>query len=325
MSDTEDSLPIVSVSARTSQPQIAAGAPFDLTIRLMPEEGADLGGLIVDVLNADGAPLECAEVTGLTPDRRDAGGVMIEAADGSFATGPIKMVAPDAPGPFEMRLSVREAETPPEAGEHFAVTLNVDAHVVGLSVWDVPRAVQPGKPFAFKVGLSCADGCDTTGWTAEVRDGAGAVIAEAVMGSETWKTTEHLHFAEMQATAPEALGRHDWDVQARPAETAGLPHGETHAALRLQVTPEPEFRIRIEALDQLTGAPLKGAKIVADPYRAVADENGVAELFVHRGAYRLFVSGPSHIARRFDAEVAQDLALRAALVRDEGFTDADLW
>lgn len=325
MSDTQDSLPIVNVSASTNPPQIAAGAPFDMTVRLMPEEGADLVGLVVDVLDADGVSLACGVVTGLTPDRRDAGGVIIEAADGSFATEPIAMVAPGGTAPYEIRLAVREPETPPGDGELFAVTLTVAAHVVGLSVWDAPRSVQPGDRFAFKVGLSCADGCDTTGWNAEVRDGTGALIANAVMGAETWKTTEHLHFAEVLATAPEALGRHDWNVRARPSKTVELPHDESRATLRLQVTPAPEFRIRVEALDRTTGAPLKGAKIVADPYRAVADENGVAELLVHRGAYRLFVSGPSHVARRFDTEVTQDLALRVALVRDEGFSDGDLW
>lgn len=325
MTDSDVALPILSVSARSDPPQIAAGTPLDLTVRLMPEADTDLLGLVVEVLDADGGVIDAAEVTGLTQDRCDAGGVIIEAADGSFCTGPIRVTAPEAAGPFEVRLSVREPEEMPGDGEPHSVTLEVAAHVVGVSVWDAPRSVQAGAEFTCKVGLACADGCDSTGWTAEIRDGDGAVLASAVMGSETWKTADHLHYAEVSLTAPRIDGRYKYSVHAVPSDITDLPHAAGMSPLRFQVTPAPEFRIRVEAVDRETGKPLKGARIVADPYRALADEHGVAELFVHRGEYRLFVSGPTHIARRFDASVAQDLSFRAALARDEGFSDADLW
>ncbi|HEX7080387.1 MAG TPA: hypothetical protein VF329_05190 [Gammaproteobacteria bacterium] len=81
----------------------------------------------------------------------------------------------------------------------------------------------------------------------------------------------------------------------------------------------------VVAVDRQSGLPVKGARVVAHPYRAVTDERGVAELHVPKGAYRLFVSSRAYFPFRRDAEATADATIRAELEADSGPSDAELW
>jgi hypothetical protein len=308
------------LTARTEPAPIGAGVSFSMTLRLEPADGGDLTGRRVDILDAEGAVLASTGVAGRA-EPSEAGAEPMPAA---WVTDPVDLTAPQEPGTTDWRVVLRDLEADAGIGPSARLALNVQSHVLGLSVWEIPQVLHPGRPFAFKVGLACADGCHTSGWPVEVCAPDGTVLAAGVMGAETWRGTAGLHFTEIEALAPEDIGQHMWSVRTC-ATTPAVSHAEAQAAVHLHVTPEPEFHLRIEVLDSATGRPLKGAKVVAHPYRTTADENGIAELSVHRGEYRLFVSGPAHIPRRFDSSISQDLSMRAALSRDEGFADADLW
>jgi hypothetical protein len=70
---------------------------------------------------------------------------------------------------------------------------------------------------------------------------------------------------------------------------------------------------------------VRGARVVVHPYRAVTDAEGVAELRVPKGAYRLFVSGGDYFPFRSDGEIGADVTIRAELDVDRGPSDAELW
>jgi hypothetical protein len=50
-----------------------------------------------------------------------------------------------------------------------------------------------------------------------------------------------------------------------------------------------------------------------DPYRAVTNERGVAEVRVAKGAYKLYVSGPSYYRFERQVEVTGDMSTKAVL------------
>ena len=81
----------------------------------------------------------------------------------------------------------------------------------------------------------------------------------------------------------------------------------------------------VVAVDAERHTPVRGAKVVMHPYRAVTDKRGVAEVRVPKGAYRLFVSGPNHVPFRRDGEMTTAVTIRAELALDLGISDADIW
>jgi hypothetical protein len=57
----------------------------------------------------------------------------------------------------------------------------------------------------------------------------------------------------------------------------------------------------------------------------MTNAEGIAELRVPRGAYRLIVSGRDRFPFRSDGEVGADTTIRAELDVDLGPSDAELW
>jgi hypothetical protein len=83
--------------------------------------------------------------------------------------------------------------------------------------------------------------------------------------------------------------------------------------------------VKVVAVDAASRAPVRGARVVVHPYRSVTDAQGVAELRVPKGTYRLFVSGRDYFPFRSDGEVRADITIQAELDADRGPTDAELW
>mgnify|MGYP000666288912 CR=1 FL=1 len=110
-----------------------------------------------------------------------------------------------------------------------------------------------------------------------------------------------------------------------PGSGAEVPHAEGTARFGVRVVLPPECRLTVVAVDAERQTPVRDAKVVVHPYRAVTDERGVAEVGVPKGAYRLFVSGPNHVPFRWDGEMTTDVTIRAELALDLGISDADIW
>ena len=112
---------------------------------------------------------------------------------------------------------------------------------------------------------------------------------------------------------------------ACPAQEKGVAHVGAEASFRFNVVPEPEVVIRVAATDEETGEPVADARIVAGPYRAMADRNGRAELSVPKGRYTIFVSGQGTIPYRDSINVKDNIVVEASLSLDKSLTEADFW
>jgi hypothetical protein len=187
-------------------------------------------------------------------------------------------------------------------------------------------------PFAFKVGIKCAAECPPDGWTLEVRDHQGTTLATGAVSEQRWQGTVALFYAEFEIRSPDAVGQFDWEVVA-PAVNSVRPdrdrdelrHDQVSAHFKLRTVPQGECKLTLLAIDRASERPVPGLKVVVHPYRTMTDAQGLAELLLPKGSYRLFVSGKNFFPLRLDGELAADLQIRAELEVDREPTDAELW
>jgi hypothetical protein len=107
--------------------------------------------------------------------------------------------------------------------------------------------------------------------------------------------------------------------------TGEITHTAARAPFQVRAVPIPECLLRVEAVDARSRAPIPGARVVVHPYRALTNLDGVAELRVPKGSYRLFVSGRDRFPVRADGEIDADVTIRVELDEDLGPSDAELW
>ena len=292
--------------------EVDAGGDLTLKGQVPLSSGNDLHVQIVRIENHDGELVETIELTGF---------------DGqSNQTGEVVVKAPLRPGPHVWR-AVCQPQTPGSASHEEASTsfsFTVKPHATRVVVWDAPPTVGRGTRFSIKLGVKCPFECRPQRWEVEVRDHEGRRQATATVSDAAWPGTATLYYAEVALTAPDAEGLFAWEARG-PGSRAEVPHAEGTARIGVRVVPPPECCVTVVAVDAEHQTPVSGATVVMHPYRAVTDKRGVAEVKVPKGAYRLFVSGPTHVPFRWDGEMTTDVTIKAELALDLGISDADIW
>jgi hypothetical protein len=203
----------------------------------------------------------------------------------------------------------------------------MEAHATRIVVWDTPAAVECGAALRLKVGVKCAAECRAAGWRVAIRDAEGRSVTSAAVGDVPWPGTAAVYYAELELRAPDTAGLHAWEAALEPAAAAidRPAHAAASTQFQLRAVPAPECVVKVVAVDAASRTPVRGARVVVHPYRAVTDAEGVAELRVPKGAYRLFVSGRDYFPFRSDGEFSADVTIRAELDIDRGPSDAELW
>ena len=289
-----------------------AGGDLTLKAQVSLSSADDLRGQHVRIEDHDGGLVETIELTGFDGE--------------SNQTGEVVVKAPVRPGTHVWRAvcpaQSQGSVSPADASTSFSFT--VKPHATRVVVWDAPPTVERGKRFGIKLGVQCPSECRPDGWTVEVRDHDGTPRASATTGREPWPDTAGLHYVQVELSAPDTQGLYTWEATA-PANALEIPHAEGVARFGVRAVPTPECLLTVVAVDAERQTPVRDAKVVVHPYRAVTDERGVAEVGVPKGAYRLFVSGPTYVPFRWDGEITTDLTIRAELALDLGISDADIW
>ena len=189
--------------------------------------------------------------------------------------------------------------------------------MASVVVWDIPPAIVAGERFRMKVGTKCSPGssapddCRLPELNFGVFNHKGSQIAAGALPTDRWPGTTGLFAAEIELEAPAAEGLYTWSVRF-PRTDAGVRHAGS-ASFGVRVVSHPEYLVTVETVDKVTQAPLKGARVVLPPYRAVTDERGVAEVRVAKGAYKLFVSQTQYLTFALPVEVTADIVARAEL------------
>jgi hypothetical protein len=197
-------------------------------------------------------------------------------------------------------------------------------HGTRVVVWDVPATIECGETFTVKVGVKCSSQCRPDGWTVEVCDHDAEMQASATTSSEPWPDTAGLHYAQVELTAPDAVGLHTWEARA-PVNALDIPHADGVARFGVRAVPTPKCLLTVVAVDVESQTPVEGAKVVVHPYKTFTDEQGVAKVRVPEGDYKLFVSGKKYFPFRRNCVVKADVTVRADLAVDRELSDADIW
>ena len=292
--------------------EVDTGTDITLKGKLSCSPIADLSGTTLQIEDQDGALVESIELTEFDGETNETGECIVK--------------TPHQPGAYTW-LAVCPAHE--SAGISFeevstSFSFTVKPHSMRVVVWDTPLTIECGKQFSIKFGVKCSSECRPDAWVLAVSDHDGNELARTTLSDDPWPDTAALYHAEVELTAHDTVGLYAWEARAR-APGLDAPHTECVARFNVTVVPTPECVLRVEAIDMESQTPVKGARVVVHPYRAVTDECGVAEVSVPKGAYRLFVSGGSYFPFRTDCEVKTDITLRAELRLDLAPSEADVW
>ena len=190
------------------------------------------------------------------------------------------------------------------------------AHSAQLTVWHVPSAIGSGERFRVSVGARCSAGCNLGGRELNLLDQGGSQVGTVRLSDQICPGTEALYFAEVEAQAPLAAGSHQWEAKMDGWD-AKVPHAAASFPMTVRVVAAPECEVTVKAVDRETQAPIKGARIVMHPYRAVTDDSGIAKVRVAKGQYDILVSGHRYLQACASVEVTADMSTSAELDADQ--------
>ncbi len=287
-------------TVEVSPEEVDAGADITLTVRVA---GLRKGKPIVSIRDQHDAELACVELA--------------KSDDGEYESDDIVLPAPRTVGEHAFRAVVLTADKDGNLHEQAGgdTRVVVQPHSAQLNVWEVPSAIVAGERFRFTVGIRCSAGCHLGGEAFSIIDGTGAQVGTADLGPEVWPSTEALYFAEVEADAPPTAGNHEWGIRTA-AWNCELPHDAGSIAVALRVVSPPDCEVTIEVFDRENQTPIKGARVLLHPYRAVTDENGVAKVKVTKGRHDILVSASKYMASGTTVEVTADMPTRAELDKE---------
>jgi hypothetical protein len=153
-------------------------------------------------------------------------------------------------------------------------------------------------------------------------DHEGSPAGTVKLGHAIWPGTEALYFAEVEARAPLEAGSHQWEAKIA-GWGAELLHAPGSFPLIVRVVTAPDCEVTVRAVDREKQTPIKGARVVMHPYRAVTDDNGIARVRVARGQYDILVSGSQYLPACASVEVTADLITSAELDADQPWASPD--
>jgi hypothetical protein len=297
-------------TVEVSPDEADAGTDITLNVQVTCPRKGGLRAPRLSIRDHEGTELAEAELKKLDGDTYESDDVVVAAprSVGEHVYRAV-VVAADRDGALHEQAS---------AEARFTVT----PHAAELNAWDVPTAIVAGERFKFMVGVRCSAGCCLAGRTLSIVDREGAQVSAANLGHDVWPGTDALYVAEIEAEGPPAVGAHQWEIRIA-ASDAELPHAAGSLAVVVKVVNPPDCEVTVEALDREKQTPIKGARVVIHPYRAVTDENGVAKVKVTKGQYDILVSASKYVPVSTTVEVGADMNTRAELDEDPTWESED--
>lgn len=308
--DESTSPETVAVTCTLDRPSVLAdaGQEFSLTARYTCLPACDLKGETVELIDEKGVVVGRA-VLGAFDEEAEANAVTI--------TG--RAPASTVDYTWSLKLDAYRDDYVQYDAVTTPVIIEVRAHQTSILVWDVPSAVVASRPFPITIGIKCSSGCSQVHREITILNHEGEVLT-TVKAADLWPKSDALYYARTTLPAPSSPGQAlEWQVQCAPTDLElkhvedALPHGAGQAMFKVRCVKQPEVRLRVEAWDAKEGIPLPGTRIILHPYSAQTDENGVAEVEVAPGHYRLFASRPKYTTLGTPLEVTSDISTRVEL------------
>ncbi len=240
-------------------------------------------------------------------------------------TGPDGQTATVPPGAFPREITLA---APPDVGEHawsiafpshtgdggvhegctLPLRLRTRPHATSLAVWAVPSPVVAGEKFRITVGAKSSASYALEGKPIEVKDEAGAMVAQGRLGATPWPGTSALYWTEVELAAPAQEGLAWWSASFAGAAIE-TPHEGSSSRFSIAVVRPPEHRLTVEVLEKESKAPVEDVQIRLGAYRAATDPSGHAEVAMPKGSYELTVWKVGYEAPGQIVDISQDTAI----------------
>lgn len=281
-------------------PEVPVGAALRLQVRVLGA-GCVLRGGCLEVLAGE----DVFAIAGLAASGDDAG-----------AIAALELRAPAAVGPFTwtIRFPPQEIDGAVYGESTLAVSSHARPYRTSLAVWAVPSPVRMGDRFTVMAGAKSTGSCTLRGASVEIRDDAGAVAGEGLLGEAPWPGTDALYWTEITLHAPRREGPVRWRA-AFAAAGLELPHVDSSAEFSFTAVRPPEHRVAVTVTESCGAMPVSDTQVALGPYRAATGDTGMAHLDVPAGAYDLAVWKAGFEAASRTVEIAGDATIAFELVR----------
>lgn len=280
-----------------------AGKDMDLSFSVACDPVCDLRGKELIVKDQEGAEIGRLEFAEFDGTRN--------------TTGQSKIKAPLKTGGFAWTAIVpahaEEGAQFAEASHQFR--FNVKAHKAGINVWGAPAAIGSGEKFTVKVGIKCPEGCNLAGREFEIYDHAHKQAGTGKLGKDHWQGSRGLHYAEIELTAPATVDTFTWEARIAWSDEE-MPHAAANFPFRIRTAPAADHTVTVEVVDNETLKPIAGANVVMHPYRGTTNAEGIAELKVAKGDYKVLASKARYVAGNKPLTVGADDKLRITLTHE---------
>jgi hypothetical protein len=190
------------------------------------------------------------------------------------------------------------------------IAFTVRAHLITLSVWNIPIPVTKGERFNVSIGAACSSACSLAGLDLCVRTEAGT--QNIVMGSEILPNTKATYWTEIELQAPDDEKIHNWAVDCELPKS-DHPHQIESAPFAFCTAALPENLVTITIIDDRDMLPIKGAYVMVGQYQTVSDEQGIAAVKVPAGKHRLSVIQRDYIFDDQEIDVTDHMAFTVTM------------
>jgi hypothetical protein len=293
--------------------EIDVGADFPLRFLVRCKSECSLDGGTIRVVDSDGNTAAEAAVSSVeksADDSAPASGVI------TCATETFSVKAPMVPGEYTWTAFYSDSKKEDAGIEHtgsFEFSLKIRAHLISISIWDVPMPVSKGEKFTVGIGAACSSGCSLAGQALIVEDAeTGKQLAGGKLGNEILAQTKATYWTMQELDAPPDEAVHRWAVRCRIPE-GGLPHQTEGPDLVFRTAAAPRYTVTVKVTDDLDFLPLAGADIQLGLHKTVTGKDGAAVLKVPEGDQELVVVKMNYITHQATLTVNEDTSVSAAL------------
>jgi hypothetical protein len=280
-------------------PEVPVGAGVVLRVRVLGAAYALRGGRIEVIANEE--VVATAELTAFRDNFNE--------TDAFTVAAPVRVEAFS----WAIRFPPQEIDDVAYGESVLSISLQTRPHQSSLAVWAVPSPVQIESRFNITVGAKSSGTCALGGARIEIRDDAGAVVGEGILGDTPWPGSDALYFTEIVLAAPSREGLQRWS--AAFATDLELPHSGSSAEFGFTAVKPPEHRVAVTVTESDVATPVEKTQVALGPYRAATDRTGMAHIEVPTGTYDLAVWKSGYEAARRTIEITANVGVHFELIR----------
>ncbi|MDR1178233.1 MAG: hypothetical protein LBK64_05350 [Spirochaetaceae bacterium] len=306
--------------------EIDVGADFPLRFLVRCKSECSLDGGTIRVVDSDG---NTAAEAAVSPAEESADDSSPASGAIAYRTEIFSVKAPVVPGEYTWTAFYSDSKkedggteepstnSPEVSGiEHtgsLEFSLKIRAHLISISIWDVPMPVSTGEKFTVGIGAACSSGCSLAGQTLTIEDAeTGKQLAEGKLGNEILGQTRATYWTMQELDAPSDEAVHRWTVRCHIPE-GGLPHQAEGPDLVFRTAAAPRYTVTVKVSDDRDFLPLAGADIQLGLRKAVTGTDGAAVLKVPEGDQELVVVKMNYITHQSMMNIHEDSSISAAL------------